>query len=391
MAKHIVGIVAPISGRHKRIGEGISLSFRYIIESYKAALAEKGIEIEVVDYDDKSDPLLSLSQSISAEKAGCTAIVGPADSSCAYALAREGELSEVPFILSFATINDDVISKSSNFFRVTSPNSRRSDTIIRQIKQDFPGSSVRFFSLDGGEHTYSMNNHRQLVRCAEEHGIDYSEYFFSVDNFPECDIRSRAPIIISAPSFEGNLLLRELKARGLRSAVYGFGSNSNWLNADAVGLVVVCDLDRNDRNPQIRERLRSFEKTFKATKDPSIPTMLAGLVIVQAIEDVELAGLKGTIGEVREQVMQQLRHSVFKGIVGNVKFDGHGEMIGHEQLSLVKVVSKRGAYSFSGVEQAPSAIVSEADWYGRKALNVLMVASAVAGIAGLAIAVIALI
>src|SRR5262249_50854832 len=124
-----IGILAPLEGRSARMGSGVVDSARFILERRRGDLNARDIEIELVIKDDRSDPKRSLTLARELDEEDVICIVGPCDSSCAYEILSADECHS-PIITPLATATVLTRLNSSTFFRMTTPDHVRAETLV---------------------------------------------------------------------------------------------------------------------------------------------------------------------------------------------------------------------------------------------------------------------
>lgn len=346
-----IGFIAPLSGPNTDIGLGLISSLEYAVNLNQPELSDAGISLNIKTYDDQNNPVLSEECARRASEDKCVLVIGPADSACASHVLNCEEFSDIPFLLSFATDVTDKFREKNNVFRTTTPGWRRSEILLRQIKDECTGQKLLIAGLAGLETSFAQRTKATVVEFCRTDVIDFVKFDFhcgpgGVTEIIPAEIPAEAPVIICSPSYEANVFVKSIRTAGHKGKLYSFGSNSNWLKQTSAGITLVCDLDRHDKNPVVADMLQNFWKTYANVTNPSIATMLAAKIMTQLLITVIHEKTSTKTKFVRKRLKALLSERTFEGVFGRVSFDSDGEMVGYETISMLRVMKRWRTTSF---------------------------------------------
>lgn len=349
MEKIVIGLITTLSGPKERIGRGILTSFEYIFSLHQQNLNSAKVPIELLVEDDRGkvhDAIRAMDRCMAAD---CALVIGPGDSDSFEALANERRFTQIPIIATFATATDITSDERRNVFRFTTPNDSRAELLLLQIRRLMPDARLEIYTEDGAPETYSQSIKRDVVAIAQRLNFEYREHSFSTGILKVQKPPRKAAIVICAASAAGVALLKTMRSSNIKNQAFGFGSNSNWLVADAENLIVVCDLDRNEANPRVRQYIDGFFEKHPDLNDPSLPTMNAAYILSQVFSSIAPRLGSMSVEEARKGIIESLRQSTFSGLFGPVAFAPQGEMAGFEQVVLSRVRKLSKGYAFTSL------------------------------------------
>ena len=287
------------------------------------------------------------------------ALIGPNDSESMHVLLDADALPPLPLFSTIATNTGLARHGNSSFIRLTTPNDRRAEMLLRKVTKLHPGRQIELYSATGLPESFSQALKHDLLSKARHLQLNYREQDFSIGQIDIELPAKNAPIVIAAVSADAVALLRFLRQRGATNQAFSFGSHTNWLTKEAVGTIVVCDLDRHSADDILRHHLDEFCSRHPSSMNPSIPTMNAGHLVVRTIAMHQQRFL-GDVAEKRTALLQLLRGGdTLPGLLGPLVILPSGEMAGYEQIALQRVCAHRGGYSFKSVEHNEKPIVYE--------------------------------
>jgi ABC-type branched-subunit amino acid transport system substrate-binding protein len=345
MNKIKIGVLSPLEGRSAQMGVGLVDSVSFVLERRKSDLNTRGIEIELVVKDDRGDPKLSLMLAKEFDDEDVICVIGPCDSSCAYEILDSQECVS-PIISPLATATTLASLGAANFFRITTPDYVRAETLVRLAAKKYPNKCFSVYSFFDNEKSYSQYLKSDVIKALDKYRCTWHMEEFSAHTIPQRIPSHNEPAIFCSPSTEIVRIIPKLKERGFRSSIFTFGSNSNLLKSELVGTTVVADLDRNDTNEAVREEIERFKTTYDATDDPSISAMNCITLIINYLIGQDDSMITGNISEARNLMITALKTTHQRGLFGPITFTDTGELIGSEHLSVLQIASSRGYISF---------------------------------------------
>ncbi len=359
-----IGVIAALTGPKEHIGKGILNGVNFIIQQKSSS---GGLHIEVIAEDDCGQAYDAVSGMRRQIAAGCVAVIGPGDSDSMHALLKQKEFSEVPILTSLATGTGLAAIGAKNFFRMTTPDARRVELLFLQIKRMYPDTSVDVYASAGSPESFSQSLKRDVISVADSLHVEVRVHDFSMGRIACALPQKKSPVVICAQSAPAIALLKHLRAHHVSAQCFSFGSNTNFLVREAVGTIVVSDLNRQDANPKAKQLLEEFSKAWPEEKDPSLSSMNAAYVLLQACA---LLPSGETIGKQRKAMLHLLHGNKFHGLLGPLGFDTEGEMLGYENICLSRVKRTWRGYGFSAVQEHEHPVT-----YHR--VNAIAVASAI--------------
>lgn len=345
MNKIKIGVLSPLEGRSAQMGIGLVDSVSFVLERRKSDLNARGIEIELVIKDDRGEPKRSLKLAKEFDNEDVICVIGPCDSSCAYEILDSRECGS-PIISPLATATTLTSLGATNFFRITTPDYVRAETLVRLAAKKYPNKCFWVYSFFDNEKSYAQYLKSDVIKALDKYRCTWHMEEFNAHTIPQRIPNRNEPTIFCSPSTEVARVISKLKERGFGSPIFTFGSNSNLLKSELVGTTVVADLDRNDTNEAVREEIERFKTTYDATDDPSISAMNCMTLIINYLIGQDDSIIIGNVSEARNLLITALKTTHQRGLFGPITFTDTGELIGSEHLSVLQVSSSRGYLSF---------------------------------------------
>ncbi len=346
-----IGVVATLSGPRDKLGRGVKKSAEFSAESYQDKFPNSFFQpviIAVDDFGTAQGALHAIEECISQ---GCHAIIGPADSGAMFEVLRRYDKVSIPIVSTIATATELSALNSKNFLRCTTPDIERCEILLNQLVRMYGKRTIRIYAATGTPESYSQAAKRDLEKASSKLGLntkveDYSTGRISV-NFPD----KKEPFVIAAVSSDGVTLLKHLRSYNRNGQAFSFGSSTSWLTTISAGTIVVCDLDRDDVNLRIRDDLDKFLEKNSSELDPSLTTKNAVFILASGANTYMADMGASDISAFRQRYLQVLKEEHHRGLFGNVKFSEHGEMLGYEQISLLRVVGKSNGMTFTQLDR----------------------------------------
>src|ERR1044072_5089350 len=276
-----IGIIADFNHEGgKKIGEGILASVEAALARRKPALQRHGLLITPIWESDHGKPDQAPAAARVLDEKGCIALIGPCDSASMAAVLEETALAAIPKLATVATATPLAeLGRGAAFFRFT-PNDRVRVRYLIERAGDVLGRNIVVYRKSDAEHAYSTELAQDVLLELKGRGLRCKPEAVPKQHGkkPPGDVASA---IICAPSQSALHIMGQL--RGLHGPrLFAFGSNSALLKGDAIGLIVVADLHRDDKKPAIRDALAALDPSVS---EPSIATMCA----VEALINIILA------------------------------------------------------------------------------------------------------
>ena len=379
-----IGVVASLSGFRKNIGQGYLRSVEYVLERRKLDLRAIGFELDLVVKDDKGNSGISEKLAIEIVEEGCIALLCPDKIESTYKIIVSEHTKVMPLICSFASSSFLSRQGNVNFFHYTTPDSVRTEILVRYVRRT-QVACVYLYVFSDSENSYSQQLCYDVISSLENHGIKWVRHEFDIDidisQLPDKGL----PAIVCAPSFYVASLARKMRSKGFRGQFFSFGSNSNLLTHDLNGTIVVCDLDREDRNPIVKDELDHFQKVYRDNCDPSFSTINAVHSILNLLINIseEIVGMD--IPQIRNVMINHLRSDALNGLLGPISFTSIGQMAGKEQISILKVIKTFRGMRFKLAEHKEKEVLYKGTRQKKKVILTLSILGSIASILSLAL------
>jgi ABC-type branched-subunit amino acid transport system substrate-binding protein len=376
-----IGLVTTLSGIHEKNGIGYYDSLKFAIARRTEELELGGIEVEVQAYDDYGEGRSAVKAFQKCVEDNCQVVIGPWSSGSMNAVLEEYGGQEIPIIATMATASYLGKLKYKNFFRFTNSDSAKAELLLRKMYEMYPQKKVWVFVSAGPEDSFGVSLGEDVQKILKNWGINYEKLSFGDELKDNIIVDADSPVVICAVSRDAVRLLSALREKWWRNQAFSFGSNTNWLARSAVNTIVVCDLDRQETDVRTREYLDNFEETFPASRDPNLPTMSAGKVLVEILHRYKEIIIKGD-SNVRRIITDSLKNDKHESLFGPMTFDQSGELIGHENLSILRVVRRWGRYNFIPLKRREKPMRYDENYTAQAIVGTIAFVSAVLSILG---------
>ena len=384
MAQLRIGVVATLSGPNDKLGRGVLRSAEFSAAAYRRRHPQSPIEPVVVPADDYGSVQGALQAVRQCIEDGCSAIIGPADSDSMYEVLHAFKTPEIPIVSTIATATDLVGADNSNFFRCTTPDVERCEILLNNLLRLHPVNALKIYARAGTPQSYGQAAKRDLLTVCKKLGIEADAHDFSSGKIEVELPAKKEPFVIAAPSSDGVRLLEHFRLRNRLGQAYSFGSSTNWLTPVARGTIVVCDLDRDDPNLRIRDDLDEFFALNSEEQDPSLTTKNAVYVLCSTSELLIQDAVAPLDHVPPGMLVETLRSGSIRGLFGQLSFSDRGEMLGYEQISLLRVVKRNGGMSFAPLQRNEKPVLYDRKRASRVLWGAFVFIGTLASIVGLA-------
>jgi ABC-type branched-subunit amino acid transport system substrate-binding protein len=341
-----IGVIAPLTGRTAKMGKGVVESLSFVIGQRKQELLINNIQLDLLTKDDEGDQRKALEMSQECLKNDAVCIIGPCDSACVYEILASGICADCPIITPLATASSLVTLGAKNFFRLTTPDKKRVQRLVKIAIKRFPTRRFRVFALNDSSIGYSQQLKNDLIRCLKDNQCSFDIEEFDSTSVPNMKATQDIPSFFCSPSAETARVVYDLFHMGYRPQIFTFGSNTNLLIPELVDTLVVADLDREDTDIVVQELIEEFRQACNSPEDPSISAMNGITLIINSLIALGESINDYTIDKIRTSLMESWRSKTHQGLFGPIAFTPEGEMAGSEHLSVLQVYWNRGNVSF---------------------------------------------
>lgn len=282
-----------------------------------------GKKIELVEYDNFSSPIRSNIAAEKAAKDGVTAIVGPAWSSFAIAVAKAAQAHQIPMITNIAT-NPKVTQIGDYIFRVCYVDDFQGDVMARFASQELQAkTAIMFVDLTSD---YSMGLAAIFDTRFQELGGEILlelKYKYQQKSFDELIDQARkvdADILFIPGHDESGWIVKEAQEAGVKSIPLGgdgWGANSFMERGGAqLKRGYYCGQWSKDIQTPLS---RKFVQEYKG--DILGGTVLGYDAILLLADAIRRAGSTD-----RKKVRDALADTQsFEGVTGSITFDENGD------------------------------------------------------------------
>ncbi len=355
-----IGCLAPLTGPAAADGLSVQNSLQLALERVNAEGGVLGQKVELVTYDDRGEAkeAIALARKL-IEQDKISAFVAGSYSNPTRAVAPIFQEEKIPLVAAYAVHPD--VTKAGNYnFRngflgkVEGQSAAYATVKMLKAKRISLLTSDNDFGreLAEGFKSYITNKAAgaativsvQVYPMAEK---DFKAYLTKIKQ-DNSDL-----ILASGYYFQSGPIVKQAREMGIKSTIVGEeGADSpkfvEIAGAQAAeGFVIVTNLNRDDKRPEVQKFLSTYEQRFKIQPDMvGASAYDAFMIIVDSIKRAKSA--KGP--DIRNAIAS-LKN--FNGLTGEIKrFTADGEVVKDVQVQIVK----NGRFHYLGVVTDPDVI-----------------------------------
>ena len=354
-----IGLLAPLTGDAAADGESVANSVKLAVERVNSTGGLLGKKVEVVTYDDRADAKDSVALSRKLiEQDKVVAVVGGSYSTPMRAVAPIFQEEKVPFVAAYAVHPD--ITKAGNFcfrngFLGTVEGKAAAYAAVKMLK----AKKIALLVSDNDfGRTLSTGFKWYIANKAGGAATIVSEQAYP---FPEKDFRAylskikqENPDLIFASGyyFQTGPVVKQARETGMKMHIMGEeGADSPKFleiagKEAAEGFVIVTNLNRDDKRPEVKSFLSTYEKRFKI--QPDMVGASAYDAFMMICDSIKRA--KSVKGDDVRNALANIKD--FNGLTGQVKKFVKGEVVKDVQVQIVK----NGRFHNLGVVSEPDLI-----------------------------------
>ncbi len=354
-----IGLLAPLTGNAAADGESVQNSVKLAVERVNGEGGLLGRKVEVVTYDDRADAKDSVALSHKLiEQDKVVAVVGGSYSTPMRAVAPIFQEEKIPFVAAYAVHPD--ITKAGNFcfrngFLGTVEGKAAAYAGVKMLKAKKIALLVSDNdfgrTLSQGFKYYITKNAAGAATIVSEQAYPMSEKDFRAYL---TKIKQESPDLIFASGyyFQTGPVVKQAREMGITAHIMGEeGADSpKFLEiagpAAAEGFVIVTNLNRDDKRPEVQKFLKTYETRFKIQPDMvGASAYDAFMMICDSIKrakSVKADDVRNALANIKN----------FDGLTGQVKRFTNGEVVKDVQVQIVK----KGRFHNLGVVTDPDLI-----------------------------------
>jgi branched-chain amino acid transport system substrate-binding protein len=355
-----IGLLAPLTGAAAADGLSVQNSVKLAVERVNAEGGLLGKKVELVSYDDRGDAkdAVALARKL-IEQDKVVAVVGGSYSQPSRAVAPIFQEEKIPFVAAYAVHPD--ITKAGNFcfrngFLGAVEGKSAGYVAVKMLKakkiatltsdNDFGRTLAEGFKFYVDKYAKGAASivSQQVYPMAEK---DFKAYLSK--------IKQDSPDLILASGyyFQTGPIVKQAREMGITAHILGEeGADSPKFveiagAAPAEGFVIVTNLNRDDKRPEVKKFLTTYEARFKIEPDMVGASAYDGFMIIcdaiKRTKSVKGQDIRAGIAAIKN----------FNGLTGEIKrFTPEGEVVKDVQVQIVK----KGRFRNLGVVTDPELI-----------------------------------
>jgi len=333
-----VGFHGPFTGFAAADGKSARQGAELAVQQANAAGGINGKKIELVTYDDEGKPENAIpiaNKLIGQDKVVLT--VSGSYSGPTRAAAAVFQRASMPYISAYA-IHPDITRAGDFVFRTGMMGEVQGRAGAKLIADTLKKKKVAILSVNND---FGQALTAGFKEAAPKFGLEIvAERTFAMPDRQfgplVTQVKADNPDVIYAPGyfFNAGPLVAQLRAAGVTATIVGQeGYDSQRFieiaGKASEGTIVTTSLDRDSKAPATRAFIDNYEKAFKDRVDMVAASGYSAMTV--AIEGLKKAGKQDGVA-----IRDTIRKNSFETAIGNLSFNGLGEVKKAVQVQIVK-------------------------------------------------------
>ena len=350
-----IAFIGNTTGDYAMYGVPVRNSVKMYFDQLNANGGINGKKIELLEYDDKADPIESVNAYNLAKSKGATAIIGSVLTGATVGLSDVTYEDNMPQITASATSPkvtvmdpDDPNSEvKTNVFRTCFLDPFQGEKMAQYATQKYGAKTAAIFYENGSDYSEAIVQGINSQLEATGLKIVAKEAFAAGDvdyKAQMTNIAAANPDVVFMPIYygEAGLAITALRAAGCKAKIIGgdgFGSVVDYAKAeDLEGTIYMSGYAPGTAS------VAQFEADYKATYKEDVPNMFAPLawdasiVMTEGLKAAEAKGLKAGTAEYKQAIIDAIKNlNAFQGITGSYTFNETNDPI--KSVAIIKISS----------------------------------------------------
>lgn len=348
-----IAFIGNTTGDYAMYGVPVRNSVKMFFDQLNAAGGINGKKVNLLEYDDKADPIESVNAYNLAKANGATAIIGSVLTGATVGLSDVTYEDNMPQITASATspkvtVMDPEDPKSevkTNVFRTCFLDPFQGEKMAQYAVQKYGAKTAAIFYENGSDYSEAIVDGINSQLSATGLKIVAKEAFAAGDvdyKAQMTNIAAANPDVVFMPIYygEAGLAITALRAAGCKAKIIGgdgFGSVVDYAKAgDLEGTIYMSGYAPGTAS------VSQFESDYKATFNTEVPNMFAplawdaSLVMTEGLKAAEAKGLKAGTAEYKQAIIDAIKNlSAFQGITGSYTFNATNDPI--KSVAIIKI------------------------------------------------------
>lgn len=348
-----IAFIGNTTGDYAMYGVPVRNSVKMYFDQLNAAGGINGKKVELLEYDDKADPIESVNAYNLAKSKGATAIIGSVLTGATVGLSDVTYEDNMPQITASATSpkvtvmdpDDPKSEVKTNVFRTCFLDPFQGEKMAQYATQKYGAKTAAIFYENGSDYSEAIVQGIDSQLASTGLKIVAKEAFAAGDvdyKAQMTNIAAANPDVVFMPIYygEAGLAITALRAAGCNAKIIGgdgFGSVVDYATAaDLEGTIYMSGYAPGTAS------VADFEAAYKATYKEDVPNMFAplawdaSLVMTEGLKAAEAKGLKAGTAEYKQAVIDAIKNlNAFQGITGSYTFNDTNDPI--KSVAIIKI------------------------------------------------------
>ena len=348
-----IAFIGNTTGDYAMYGVPVRNSVKMFFDQLNAAGGINGKKINLLEYDDKADPIESVNAYNLAKANGATAIIGSVLTGATVGLSDVTYEDNMPQITASATSpkvtvmdpEDPNSEVKTNVFRTCFLDPFQGEKMAQYAVEKYGAKTAAIFYENGSDYSEAIVDGINSQLAATGLKIVAKEAFAAGDvdyKAQMTNIAAANPDVVFMPIYygEAGLAITALRAAGCKAKIIGgdgFGSVVDYAKAeDLEGTIYMSGYAPGTAS------VAQYESDYKATYKEDVPNMFAplawdaSLVMTEGLKAAEAKGLKAGTAEYKQAIIDAIKNlNAFQGITGSYTFNATNDPI--KSVAIIKI------------------------------------------------------